>query len=125
MQHSLLILAIAFAGSAVWLLTRRMRVRRQGKVADGVVVEYKRLENDGSPEYRPVVTFNDQHGYTHRFTSSVGSGSEDFSIGTRIEVRYLPSRPDLAYIGTPKHLWTLPVALLLFGVICSVWWLKS
>ena len=50
-------------------------------------------------------------GRPHQCTSTSHFARPLPENGTLVEVRYLPSAPALAYIGSSKHMWAAPLAL--------------
>jgi hypothetical protein len=52
-----------------------------------------------------VVTFYDQKGIEFRFTSVVGWTTKRPLVGTEVPVRYVPSDPRIAYVGTILHMY--------------------
>jgi hypothetical protein len=83
------------------------------ETAEGTVVELNR----SSSTYRPVVRFRDRRGEEIEFMSSTGSNPPSYSRGERVEVLYLPSRPDQAQINGFFSLWLGPLILGFLGVV--------
>ena len=108
--------ALGFAVLAVWLTYRRIVVLRSGGVAEGQITEHERREIDESVGYHPTVYFVDHTGKGRHFTSDAGWSSPKPSVGVRVQVVYLRSDPELAYIRSFFHLWAGPVAMLAFAL---------
>ena len=119
---------ITFVGTlclvtAVWLLTRRLRVLIAGRVTEGHVVSHETRESEDSLFFLAVVSFIDLQGREHRFTSIAGRSMQSPNIGDRVPVRYLESTPKLAYIGTFLHMWAAPIGFSVLGVAgLAVFW---
>lgn len=111
---------LSLAGAA-YLLARRIHVWGWGSTAAGVVVAHQVRQSEDSVFHLPVVSFMDDAGHEHRFTSVAGSTARRPQVGTRVTVRYLPSNPNQAYIDTFLHLWAAPLALVVLGAAgCAV-----
>jgi hypothetical protein len=108
-----------------WLLTRRIRVLLYGVLTTGNVVGHETDEMDGTLSHFPVVTFVDALGEKHRFRSVAGSSAKSPKpmVGTEVNVRYLPSNPELVYMTGFLHMWAAPIALFLLGSAgLLLWW---
>ena len=93
-----------------------MQALLSGKVATGTVVGHEVREIDDSQAFLPVVVFRDAGGVETRFTSVAGGSSRVPIIGTAVQVRYNPYKPDQAYISTFLHMWAAPLALGFLGL---------
>ena len=109
-------LAIVLIVGAVWLFLRRWAVAMNGTTASGEVVAFESREDDESVHYLPVVTFTDDQGKSHRFTSMAGGTERRPPIGSSVTVRYLPTNPEQAFIASFLHMWAAPLGMLALGV---------
>jgi len=114
-----LIATLLIAGSA-WLSIRRLKVAAKGISVAGLVVAHEAREDDGTVIHLPIVTFVDQRGNHHRFTSVAGGSRASLPVGAEVRVRYLPEDPSVAYIVSFLHMWAAPVALLVLGAAAIV-----
>jgi hypothetical protein len=110
----------ALVGLACWagaiiLAARRVSVAVSGVRATGRIVAFETREDDGSVCYLPVVTFTDQEGRSHRFTSVAGRAQPKPPVHSEVVVRYLPGRPSAVFIESFLHMWAAPVALAILG----------
>lgn len=125
MRYYFAVLAAVFIGGALWLFLRRWSVAASGANAIGKVVAFETREDDGSLHYLPVVTFKDQRGNLHRFTSVAGSSEQRPPLGSSVSVRYLPESPERAFIGSFLHMWAAPLGMFTLGLgalLASVRW---
>lgn len=73
--------------------------------ADGTVVDLVRSRSSDSTTYKPVVHFTTQTGEMVEFISSTGSNPPSYSKGEKVEVLYLPAKPQNAKINSFFSLW--------------------
>jgi hypothetical protein len=78
---------------------------KEAVTAEGTVVELVRSRSSDSTTYAPVIHFIDGTGETVEFTSSTSSNPPSYSEGEKVEVLYLPSRPQEAKINSFFSLW--------------------
>lgn len=81
---------------------RRWALVRRGAVATGTVVRHV----DQSQGFTPVVRFVTREGAPVEFSPDAQHASEDWSIGARVAVRYLPTDPRRARVDDRRHLWS-------------------
>ncbi len=82
--------------------------------AEGMIIDLVRAD---SRTYKPVVRFNAQDGELVEFTSSVGTSPPSYSIGEKVEVRYLSNEPKNAIINDFLTLWLAPLIFSGLGII--------
>ena len=114
------VVGVLCLAGAVWLTAWRLRVLLFGMVAQGTVIGHEAREIEESKSYIPVVSFYDQKGVEFRFTAVAGGGRRWPAVGALVPVRYLPSDPGLAYIGSFLHMWAAPLACVALG-IATLW----
>ena len=109
--------------ASLWLMLRRIRVRIHGAMAMGTIIGHEARSIDESESYFPVVKFRDSRGVEFEFTSVAGGAARRPTPGSQVLVRYLPSNPKLAYIGTLLHMWAAPLALAALGTagVAALW----
>jgi hypothetical protein len=92
-------------------------------VVQGKVVGHEAREIDDTKSYLPVVIFHDQTGTEFRFTSVAGRSTRQPEIGAEVPVRYLPSDPRIAYVGTFLYMWAAPLGTMVLGLagIAALW----
>jgi hypothetical protein len=84
---------------AGWMLSRDPLFAGAGAEATGTVVDLERASTGaGKASYYPVVTYRDQTGTEHRFTSTMGSNPPAYRRGDVVDVRYDPAAPEEAVI---------------------------
>lgn len=108
--------AIIFFVGALWLFLRRWSVATSGITVSGRIVAFESREDEESVYYLPVVSFTDQQGRSHRFTSVAGGPEQRPPIGSSVTVRYLPANPEQAFISSFLHMWAAPLGMLALGV---------
>jgi hypothetical protein len=90
----------------------------QSVAIDGVIVEVESSKSKKHTYYRPIITFDAKDGKTYLFTAETSSSSMfDFIQGDQIKIRYIAENPSEAKIDSFLDLWSLPVALLISGVV--------
>jgi hypothetical protein len=82
--------------------------------AEGTIID---LEHANSRTYKPVVRFNAQDGEVVEFTSSVGTSPPSYSIGEKVEIRYLSNEPKNAIINNFLTLWLTPLIFSGIGIV--------
>lgn len=92
------------AGAAFWAVKTRSFVA-QAEVAPGTVVALNRTTSGDSNAYYPVVDFVTPQGRRVEIHSSYGSSPPAYSVGEKVEVLYLPDRPEEAKIRGILSLW--------------------
>lgn len=85
----------------------------EGKV---ISVRFQSL-SPGNPYYYPVVEFQDTSGKTVQFESKLGFYPAKHQIGQNVSVLYPVQMPENAILDSISAKWTLPIALLFFGII--------
>ena len=81
------------------MISRDPAVSGAGAEAMGTVVDLERTSTGvGKASYYPVVTYRDQAGTEHRFTSTMGSNPPAYRRGDVVDVRYDPAAPEEAVI---------------------------
>lgn len=89
--------------------------------ATGEVIGYERhTDSEGEISYYPVIIFTTAEGEEIEFTSSTGSGSRGYKIGSDIALRYDPALPFNASIDTPTDLWVGTGVLGFLGVAFTI-----
>ena len=116
MRYYFALLGSILLVGAGWLLVRRLSLAWHGMAATGRVVAFEQREIDGSVSYLPIVSFTDDRGRAHRFTSVAGRSDPVPPVGTTVTVRYDPSDPGHALISSFLHMWAAPVGLAVLGV---------
>ncbi len=107
------------------LMIRRLHVLVGGITAIGTVIGHEARTTDESESFLPMVRFRDQRGTEFEFTSVAGRATRHPRPGSLALVRYLPSNPKIAYIGTFLHMWAAPLALAVLGAAgLAALWLK-
>jgi hypothetical protein len=101
---------------SIWLFARRIRVLQKGVSTIGRIIRFEARETDGSVSYHPCISFQDQKGSEHTFTSNSGTYAPQIEIGTEVLVRYLPDDPTLAFIPTFLYMWAAPLTFLILGL---------
>jgi hypothetical protein len=119
-QYFFILLASLFLLGAAWLFFRRITVFVGGVSTIGHVETFETRRNDDSITYLPVISFNDQEGKPHRFTSVAGGSKQSPPIGSSVHVRYDPKNQKVAFISSFLHMWAAPIAFVVFGASCVV-----
>ncbi len=99
----------------LYLLYRRFYFLKHSKLAEGKILSYEQRKFDNSIVYHPVITFKLEDGHISTFTSVAGSGWKQFPEGQTISVRYLPEKPQEAFINSFLHFWAAPVGCMVLG----------
>jgi hypothetical protein len=102
--------------AAAWLLVRRLALAAGGVATTGRVVAFEQREIDYALTYLPIVSFTDERGRAHRFTSVAGRSDPVPPVGSTVPVRYHPSDPDSALIASFLHMWAAPLGLAVLGL---------
>jgi len=89
-----------------------------------VVTEHERRDMDDSTSYHPVVTFIDHLNVRHHFTSTAGYSQPMPLVGIKVQVRYLLSDPDVAFIDTFFHMWAAPIGATALSAGAFLVWVK-
>jgi hypothetical protein len=107
-------------------LVKVRRLRRTGVRSVGTVVSHEETTDDGSL-YAPVITFVDEHGSEHRFTSATRTSWRVHRVGRKVPVIYPSGRPDtprLTSFGHDVLVVGLPLALgalfVFFGLLALI-----
>jgi hypothetical protein len=85
--------------------------------AEGTVMDLVLSRSDDSTTYRPLIHFQDQQGETIEFMSSVGSNPPSYSEGDKVEVLYIPSKPQNARVNGWFSLWGAATIVGSLGVV--------
>jgi len=123
------IFGLLFGAASLWTarlsilaIQRRSEWIRDGLVVEGEIVGFEeRADTDPSerrPLYAPVVSFERAGGQTSRFTSSRAVRPNPYSVGQKIPVRYLKSRPLEADLDSVTGSLLAIVVLLTFTIVC-------
>lgn len=115
LRYYFVIVGLLCLACAAYLLARRLNVWLFGTKTRGVIVAHQVRQSEESTFHLPVVSFVDDAGHERRFTSVAGTTAKSPGVGDLVTVRYLPSNPGHAYIGTFLHMWAAPLALALLG----------
>jgi hypothetical protein len=107
LSQVVLMLGVAtyFGGKSIYLTL-------EGETAEATVVDMRRTSKGGAT---PIVEFTTSRGQRIRHEGDVSSRPPAHELGEKVTVHYLPSRPNVAVIGTFLEMWFLPVTLALFG----------
>ena len=116
MRTYFFLVGIVLIAGGAWLAWRRAAVAWRGLAAVGQVVAFEERRSDGDLHYLPVVSFRDQRGHPHRFTSPAGGADRRPPLGSVVNVRYLPEAPERAFIVSFLHMWAAPAGLLALGL---------
>ncbi|MBC5783149.1 DUF3592 domain-containing protein [Ramlibacter sp. USB13] len=119
------LLAILFLVGGAWLLVRRLAVAWRGVPAVGQVVAFEERRAEQQVHYLPVVSFRDQRGLAHCFTSPAGSADREPAIGSIVPVRYLPDAPEQVFIVSSLHMWAAPAGFFVLGLGSLLAWIKA
>lgn len=115
------LIGIAMLVGAFFLYRNTTAFLAEAAKADGLVVDLVRSQSSDSTTYRPVVRFMSSSGEEIEFVSSTGSNPPSYSRGEKVEVLYLPAKPEKARINGFFSLWGATVILgVLGGVFSSV-----
>ena len=109
------------------MLVRGLRLSLFGTRAEGEVVRHEvRMQHHRGEglSYMPVVKFH-AAGVPHEFQSRTGGDCSTLPVGARVQIRYLPSRPQRAEIAGGRRLWLVPLVLILFGLVLLFGALKA
>ncbi|XZG69532.1 DUF3592 domain-containing protein [Chitinibacteraceae bacterium HSL-7] len=91
---------------ALWSWKSTSDLLKHAEHAQGTVVELvESISSDDSSTYKPMVEYRTQAGQHITFTSSTGSYPPSFDEGEKVDVLYLPSRPQEAQINETWQLW--------------------
>ncbi|MCA9038236.1 MAG: DUF3592 domain-containing protein [Planctomycetaceae bacterium] len=82
---------VNYSAAAYFFQRARYRIRTW-KTAKGKIVDMEDFA-DG-PGGSPIVVFTDSHGRKYEFTNFMG-GSNRYHVGSRVDVLYDPSRPEI------------------------------
>lgn len=89
-------------------------VRTTGKIT---ALRSKTDSKDGTTRFAPSFTFQDSAGGEHLVSASVYSAPSQHQVGDSVGVLYRPTNPQGARIDAYMHIWGLPTATGVFGVI--------
>jgi hypothetical protein len=111
--YGLIAFAIFFLGVVACKLFRDRDLARFGETATGKVVRVSELDDVD----HAIVHFVDSAGRPHEFQSDLPRRSGSIVIGTSVEVRYDPSKPERArHTGEPlRRAWLYIVYLIVAG----------
>lgn len=118
----LTIMAVVLITTGLIVLLRRIGLRISGDLAEGEIIgheERMRTRVGQMRTYVPIVRFV-AGGIVHQFQSVTGGTRSALPVGSRVTVRYLPSRPRRAEIDQSIHIWIAPASLLGLGIACLV-----
>jgi|GEM_PF-2234855 len=114
----LTILGVALLVGGGYLLQGRMELFDHSIEEEGTIVEIVSSRRNGSRYYHPVIEFVAIDGNTYVFTAASGTSSSfDFNQGDKLKVRYDVDNPEIVKIDGFLDLWSLPLALLLVGMV--------
>ncbi|MDY7097298.1 MAG: DUF3592 domain-containing protein [Pseudomonadota bacterium] len=108
-------IGLLFAGLGIAFFISDREYETDGIKTTGAVVRVITDSDDGTTTYRPVVTFVDQTGQRHQFTSNAASSWWDYSRGDPIDVVYLPDKPEKARIDGFLGRLFLPLMFFVLG----------
>lgn len=107
-----------FMAFASWLYWEDAAFAERALDAQGTVTENIRYYDDeGELLYRPVVTYSDEAGQSHTFSSSVSSSSPQFDIGETVDVLYDPAAPGDARVDAFMSRGIFPLAFGGLGLV--------
>jgi hypothetical protein len=123
-----ILFALAFAVAGLWLakmsvLAFRMRQtwRREGVVVDGEIVGFEERADTDITERRklfaPIVTFRTVEGAPMRFTSSVASRPNPYTVGQSVRVRYMRLTPARADLDSAAGSLFVPLATAVMAIV--------
>lgn len=114
-------LGVILIANAFWMAFTRLSARGR---ATGRVVGHEARQltpsDSTSPAatlYHPVIEFADRDGRRRRFTATGGDPAPRRAPGTRVAVRYVPGRPEDAFVAGFANTWAMPVAWAAAGVL--------
>lgn len=116
----LMVSGVVLFGTSVWFALSHLDLYRNGRRADGVVIDLSVHHVRGTDLYHPVVEFRGDDGKSATFTERTGLWSSLFEIGERVVVLYEPGATDEAKIDSFWMLWFLPLLTSLFAVACVI-----
>jgi hypothetical protein len=108
----LLVLSVLFWVLGIYFAIGAADFQDRAVKTTGTVVELAESESDGDVLYKPVVSFSDQQGGEHRFTSSFASRPPRYRVGEQVDVLYDPDDPSDASLGAAPMVWAGPIVLL-------------
>lgn len=89
--------------------------------ASGTVVNLATARNsDGHTMYLPVIEFKTAGGANVRFNSTVASQPPAYSIGEKVEIRFLRKNPQAAKINSFWEIWMVTLVVGAIGVVCLI-----
>ena len=113
-----LVLGLALSAGAFVAFARTRTFLATAYTTTGVVLALEAYQDsDGDTLYRPVLRFRTHEGEETEFRTNVGSSSDRFEVGQRLDVLYNPEEPSDARIQSFMQLW-LPTLIL--GVLGGV-----
>jgi Protein of unknown function (DUF3592) len=99
----------------IYLLYRRIYFLIHSQSILGKVISYEARTFDDSQVFYPVITFMLGNNQEYTFTSVAGSGQKQYPEGHVVTVRYLPEKPQDAFINSFLHFWAAPVGCIVLG----------
>jgi len=113
-----IILGLALLGGGSYILKDRWVFYNDSILQEGTIIDLETSRSKNSTYYNPVISFQANDGSTYTFTSETGSSAVfDFNKGDKLTVRYIEDNPQMAKIDGLLSLWSLPMALIIAGVI--------
>lgn len=116
-----LVIGLTGLTGAVQVSRDRWQMLQGTVAAEGRLVEY-RAERHRSGDGKitvtqvPVVRFSTPDGISHEI-SGLGGSQANMSPGDPVPVRYLPADPEHAIVADVQNAWGAVIALILFGVM--------
>ncbi|NTW69756.1 MAG: DUF3592 domain-containing protein [Chlorobiaceae bacterium] len=111
------VLGIAMLLGTLYINESTRSFMSQAIKTEGTVVRLAESWSGGSTVshnssiYRPVVRFRDRNGLQHEFISSSGSNPPSYLEGEKVELLYLPDKPENAQINEFVSLWAGSIIL--------------
>lgn len=127
MNVILFLVGLVFLVFGILQFVKVKKLTSKGIVTTGKILEIKQVETSSQDSegytttgysYSPVFEFRDTKGEKHTVESRHGfANSKKFKIGDEVEIIYLEEKPQDASIKKFGSLWSLPVILILVGVM--------
>ena len=99
-----LVLAMATAWLAITMAQPSIELLKNGVRAEATVVEVVEVHRTDFDGFSPVVVFADKLGVQHRIQCKFSTGQPTWRKGDKLEIIYLPDRPEDAQT---THWWDL------------------
>ncbi len=98
----------------LYLLYRRLSFLKKSQLTEGQIISYEARKIKQGYVYHPIVSFNlEQAVYT--FISPAARGWKQYPEGHLVPVRYLPEKPQEAFINSFLHFWAAPLGCMVLG----------